>query len=399
METLAETIKKEIEEIMPEVVENRRYIHAHPEVGYDTKGTEELVRNSLKEYGIEILPSNTGVIGMVRGLDHSRYIAFRADMDALCLQEENEVPYKSLYPNRMHACGHDGHTAMLIGAAKLMQRHAAELPCDVMLVFQPAEEGPGVGGALLMTEDIETLGLEARPAAMVAIHVINLMPTGTIAVRYGAQMASTDDFDVKIIGLGGHAALPDLAVDSISVAAKFVTLMEAFMSRRINPLSSAVCSFGTFNGGSARNIIAESTDISGTVRCLREEDRSLILEGMDRILKGICDGYNAKYKLSTHRGLPVLVNDEATTAWAEKIIRNMIGDDATMVLPQGAMGADDFAYYGKIMPSTYIIIGSADYKRGLTVANHNPKFDFDEKAMYIGIELWCRLALGSASYE
>ena len=305
-------IKSEITGIMEDVISVRRHLHMHPEIGFDTKNTEKLVREQLEREEIEILPAKMGVIGRIRGKDSERFVALRADMDALCLQEENEVSYRSQVPNKMHACGHDGHTAMLLGAAKLLNRHKDQLPADVLLIFQPAEEGPNLGGARIMLADLQEKGLAEKVSSIYGLHLMNDYPTGTVASKPGAMAASTDEFTIRITGRGGHAGQPDKSIDALSIGAKVVSAMESFMSRRINPFDPAVFSVGIFQSGSAINIIAETAKIAGTLRCQNEETREYILHNMHQIAEGICSAYGASCHIDVLHGLPPLINDERT---------------------------------------------------------------------------------------
>lgn len=389
---LLSQLDAEIDAMMSEVVENRRYLHMHPEIGFDTVGTEKMVKKILSDNQIEILDTKLGVLGVIPGKNRKRMIALRADMDALCLQEENSVSYKSLYENKMHACGHDGHTAMLLGAAKLLQRHREELETDVLLIFQPAEEGPTPGGAKLILEEMKKLGLLEKTERIFGQHLFNNYPCGMVGYKFGAKASSTDEFYIKVIGKGGHAGLPHQTIDALSIGAKIVTAMESFMSRRIDPFDSAVFSVGIFESGSAINIVADSAKISGTIRCQKDETRAYILKNMEQIVNGLCQAYGATCKIDIIHGLPVQMNDAETTEYAKKVVEQAIGKEKTFEIPQPMMGAEDFSYYAQVIPASFVDIGSANAERNLTVLGHNPKFDFDEEAMKTGIKVLCSLA-------
>ena len=391
---LEELFSKQAHEVLQETIEIRMYLHMHPEIGFDTQNTERLVKEHLTAEGIEILPGRIGVFGLIRGKDNSRMVALRADMDALCLQEENDVPYRSQIPNKMHACGHDGHTAMLLGAAKILQRNREYLPMDVLLIFQPAEEGPNLGGARVMLADLQEKGLVEKIVNIFGLHVFNDYPTGSIAVRHGAGSSSTDEFYIKITGRGGHAGQPHKTVDALSVGAKIVGAMETFMARRIDPNDSAVFSVGIFEAGSAINIVAETAKISGTIRCQKEEMRAYILDNMEQIVKGICSAYGATCHIDVVHGLPVLNNDEETTDYAQTVAESIVGTDSIIPVEHAMMGAEDFAYFAQVIPACFIKLGSCNVEKGLACPAHNPKFDFDEAAMEYGIRLLCGLAAG-----
>lgn len=388
-------IKSEITGIMEDVISVRRHLHMHPEIGFDTKNTEKLVREQLEREEIEILPAKMGVIGRIRGKDSERFVALRADMDALCLQEENEVSYRSQVPNKMHACGHDGHTAMLLGAAKLLNRHKDQLPADVLLIFQPAEEGPNLGGARIMLADLQEKGLAEKVSSIYGLHLMNDYPTGTVASKPGAMAASTDEFTIRITGRSGHAGQPDKSIDALSIGAKVVSAMESFMSRRINPFDPAVFSVGIFQSGSAINIIAETAKIAGTLRCQNEETREYILHNMHQIAEGICSAYGASCHIDVLHGLPPLINDERTEKRAMEIAEAAVGGEKLVEIKNPMMGAEDFAYFAKSIPAAFLWIGSGNKEKGFINLAHHPKFDFDEEAMETGIRILCALAINS----
>ncbi|WP_324825591.1 amidohydrolase [Sinanaerobacter sp. ZZT-01] len=384
----------QIQFMKEEIISNRRYFHMHPEIGFDTLNTEKRVREFLEKEEIEVISSKIGVVARIKGKDHSRMIALRADMDALSLQEENEVPYKSVCPNKMHACGHDGHTAMLLAAAKILQSIRSNLSVDVLLIFQPAEEGPNLGGARIIMNDLEEQGLADKILYIFGLHLFNDFETGKVGIRYGSLMSSTDEFDIKIIGKGGHAGQPHTTVDALSIGAKFVSAVESFMSRGKNPLDPAVCSIGIFHSGSAKNIVAETAVISGTIRCQTESTRESILENLEKILKGICEGFGADYQMEVLRGLPVLINDENATGYAENLVQQAVGDKNIFHIMEPTMGAEDFAFYAQKIPASFLWIGSGNKEKGFINLAHQPRFDFDEAALFTGVKVLCCLAMG-----
>lgn len=385
-------VHEEAVRIQEEVTANRRYLHMHPEIGFDTHNTEEMVKRSLKSWGIEILPGKMGVFGIIRGRDSSRMVALRADMDALCLQEENDVPYKSQIPNKMHACGHDAHTAMLLGAAKILQAHRDQLPMDVLLVFQPAEEGPNLGGARVMLADLREKGMAEKIVHFFGLHVFNDFPVGEVVFKYGSMMSSTDEFYIKVKGKGGHAGFPHQTVDALSVGAKIIDAMETFMSRRMDPFDSAVFSVGIFEAGTAINIIADSAKISGTIRCQKETTRAYILENMERIAKKTCEAFGASCHIDVVHGLPPMVNDTQTTDYAVEIGKKVFGEESCCMMPKAMLGAEDFAFFAQAIPSCFIAIGTGNPEKGSTWPAHHPRFDIDEDALPIGVQMLCNLA-------
>ena len=397
MENFNEAFRKVVEQelregVFEQVVEMRRQIHMHPCLGMETAETERYVKEKLNEYGVEVLPSQVGVLALIPGRDHEQLAALRADMDALPLTEENDVPYCSLYQGKMHACGHDAHTAMLLGAAKILSAHRDVLPHDVLLVFQPCEEGPIISGAAEILKEMDRLGLTPRIKMMFGQHVFNNADCGKVGTRYGSVAASTDVFKLTFIGSGGHCAEPHMSVDALSLGARFVTEMESFMSRRMDPFDNAVCAIGTFHAGTANNIVPETATLTASIRCQREETRGLILQHVKQIAEGICHGWDAHFELEVTRGLPVLVNDNAATDYAVDVIKKTVGEENYYAIPTPMMGAEDFTYYAERVPSCFLNIGSRNVEKGFTVKNHSPRFDIDEDCFFPGVAILCALA-------
>ena len=376
-----------------EAVKNRRLIHMNPEVGFDTQDTEALVRAYLAPLGVTFLPSRIGVMALIPGQDSSRILALRADMDALPIQEENDVPYCSQVPGKMHACGHDGHTAMLLGAAKVLCALRETLPCDVLLIFQPAEEGPNLGGARVMLADLREQGIADKIERIYALHLLNDYPVGTVGTKAGSMASSTDEFDITILGRGGHAGQPYKCIDALSIGAKVVTAVESYMSRRMDPFDQAICSVGVFEAGTAKNVVAGRAHIAGTIRCQREETRAAIIENLERITRGVCDAFGASCEIDILHGLPVLMNDAAEAAFGAEIAAQVVGAKNVITLQNPMMGAEDFAYFTEAFPGAFLWIGSANEAKGLAQQNHQPHFDFDEDALAVGIKVLCGLAL------
>lgn len=385
-------VRAELPPVLEEAVKTRRYLHMNPEVGFDTQNTERLVRERLTFLGIELLPAKMGVMGVIRGQDSSRMVALRADMDALPIEEENDVPYRSRCPGKMHACGHDGHTSMLLGAARLLKAHEKELPMDVLLIFQPAEEGPNLGGARVMLADLKEKGMAEKIVRIFGLHLFNDYPLGTICAKYGAMASSTDEFDITVIGRGGHAGQPHKCIDALSIGAKVITAMESYMSRRMDPFDQAIFSVGIFQAGSAKNVVAETARIAGTIRCQREETRAEILKNMEQIVNGICSGFGADCRIDVLHGLPVLVNDKEAVEYSAAVAQQVAGKEHVLMLSAPMMGAEDFAYFAEAVPASFLWIGSGNPDKGFTHLAHQPKFDFDEDAMANGIQILCGLA-------
>lgn len=388
-----EIVERELNDgVFQEVVDMRRHIHMHPCVGIFTQETEKFVREKLAAWGIGTLETKTGVLAVIPGRCHEQMVALRADMDALPLKEENDVPYCSMYEGKMHACGHDAHTAMLLGAAKIMKAHQDVLPYDVLLVFQPSEEGPIISGAEEMLKEMDDMGLTEKIRVMFGQHVFNTENTGTVGTRYGSVSASTDVFTLKFIGSGGHCSMPEESVDALSLGARFVTEMESFMSRRISPFDNAVCAIGTFHAGTANNIIPETATLTASIRCQREATRGLILDHAKRLAEGICHGWDATFELDVTRGLPVLVNDENTTSYARNVAVQVVGAENYRDISTPMMGAEDFAYFAERVPACFLNVGTRNEAKGFTAKAHNPRFDIDEDGLAVGVKMLCALA-------
>ncbi len=391
--SLHTAMKARTAEILPEVIELRRTIHKHPETGFDTGETEKLVKTFLKREHIAILPSELGVLGLIRGQNHDRIVALRADMDALPLQEETGLPYRSQVPGKMHACGHDGHTAMLLGTAKILQEYADELPTDILLIFQPAEEGPGLGGAVKMVPQIQNTGLADKIVAAFGQHVSNDYPAGFVALKKGPVAASTDSFDITFIGKGGHAGRPNECIDALSAGAKFVTAMESFMSRHTDPFDPCVCSIGIFQAGTAKGIVAESAHLAGTIRCQKEETRTYIIDNLKRVAQGVAYATGTECDIQVKRGVLGLRNDNDMVDYARSVMDHVVGKDHQIELPHPMMGAEDFSYYAKEFPAAFYWLGTRNEQKGCTALLHNAHFNFDESVMQTGMELFCALAV------
>lgn len=387
---LKDRIQNSINLYKKETVKNRRHIHMNPEIGFDTSETEKYIEDKLEDYGIEIIPSKIGVIGRIQGAA-DEYIALRSDIDALPLQEENKVEYASQKTNMMHACGHDAHTAILLTTARIIKENAHMLKNSILLIFQPAEEGPNLGGARLIVKELEEMGLLGKIKCMFGIHVFNNYPVGTIMLRYGGMMASTDEFDIEIIGSAGHAGEPQDTVDAISIMCKVVGGIETWMSRRMNPIDQGICSIGIVRGGSAKNIVAETANVAGTIRCLKDDTRGEIINAISDIASNFAKAYGATARVNILHGLPPLKNDYNVTAYAEKILKENLTEYKVKKMDDPVMGAEDFAFYAQRIPSTFIHVGSGNKAKGFTHLAHTPKFDIDEDAMDVGVKTFCNL--------
>lgn len=381
-------ISKDVHESSSELVKIRRAIHEWPEPGFKEERTNELIRARLDRGGIEHKPlAGTGVVALVKGAKPGPTLLFRADMDALPLTEENDVPYASKVPGYMHACGHDGHVAMALVAAKLLQSRRRDLKGNVKVMFQPAEEGPG--GAIPMLEE----GLLDGPKvdAAFAIHLWNDLPVGKVGCRAGPVFAAQDEFHVRVVGKGGHGAAPHQTIDPVVVAAHIVTACQTIVSRKVAPTKTAVVTFGEIHGGTRHNIIPDVVTLSGTVRSLEKPVRRLLERELTRIVHEVAGALGAKVALEFVPGYAPTVNDPGMTEAARRAAAEAVGAKG-VVEQEITMGAEDMSYVLERVPGCYMVLGSNNKKRGLVHPHHSAKFDFDEEALAVGAELWLRIA-------
>ncbi len=363
------------------LVERRRHLHQHPELSFQEYQTSQWVKDRLSELNIEVREEvgGNGVVGRIKGDDSGPTVAFRADMDALPIQEETGTPYRSKTSGVMHACGHDGHTAMLLGLAEILQSNLNKVKGEVVLLFQHAEEQTP-GGAISMIEDGCLEGVEA----IFGVHLWTPLEVGKVGVCGGPAMAATDRIKVEVIGEGGHGGFPHQAVDAVVVAAKTIIDLQVLVSRYIDPLESAVVSIGELNAGGSYNVIAERAEFEGTVRTLNEEVRSFMEQKIEQLIKGTCEGMGASYSLEYERGYPPLVNHSAETDVVRRAIERL--ESHTLVEMKPIMGGEDFAYYLREVPGCFFFVGAGNEEKGATYPHHHPRFDIDEDALSVGVE-------------
>lgn len=375
-----------VDELLPKLIALRRQIHSQPELAFREEKTAALVVGELADCGLEtqIGIAGTGVTGLLAGRSR-RTLAIRADMDALPIQEETGVPYASTNAGVAHACGHDGHVAIALGAAMVLAR-LAPLPGAVKFIFQPAEEGPG--GARPMIEQ----GVLREPAveAVLGFHLTNSLGLGQIGVSYGQTCAATDEIRILVGGRGGHGAHPQQTVDAIVVAAQVITALQTIVSRQVSPLEAVVVTIGTIRGGSANNIIADKVELWGTVRTLAETVRTALPEKIERLIAGTTAAYGASYRFIYSQGYPVLVSDTALSGLLETSAAAVAGRENVVRLPP-SMGGEDFAYFAAALPSTFFRIGSSSPHFHFPA--HHPQFDFDEEAIGVGVKVLVQAVL------
>lgn len=395
MATDVSKLRTDIEEasskVKDKVVAIRRDIHQNPERSKREERTSDLVAKHLDDLGIEVIrcTSNFGVIGLLKGARPGRTVALRADMDALKLQERTGLPFASTVEGIMHACGHDAHTAMLLGVAEVLFSLKDEIPGSVKFLFQPSEEA-FPGGALGMIKD----GALEDPKVDVIFgwHVAAELPTGTVALRPGGTIGGVTAVSIIIKGVGGHFSAPHLAVDPIVIAGNVIVGLQSLMTRQVDPLGSAVLTFGTISGGTRDNVIAQETVIRGNLGSMDDDLRLGLAEKIERVTRGIAEGMGGSAELNIWHGYPTTVNDEEMTAFAKGIIEENIGKDKVLTANR-VLGGEDFAYFLQKVPGTILRLGVWDtgkYERPQSL--HHPEFDLDEEAMPLGVRLMSQIA-------
>ena len=379
-------IVNRVADLHDEITEWRRDLHAHPELQYDVHRTAGAVSEKLKSFGCDDVVTGlgrTGVVGVIRGSKPGgKVIGMRADMDALPIEEATTVAYKSTVPGKMHACGHDGHTAMLLGAAKYLA-DTRNFAGTAVMIFQPAEEG-GAGARAMMDDGLfDRFGIEE----VFGMHNYPGMPIGQFAIRSGPMMASTDTISIDLEGVGGHAAWPHFGVDTVLVGAQIVNQLQSIVARNVDPLHAAVISICMFQAGHTDNVIPQQAKLRGTARALSPKVRDLLQKRVREVVEGTARTYGAKAELTYTTGYPVLVNEELKTAFAAGVAREVAGKDKVNTDCAPLMGAEDFAFMLQERPGAFIYIGN-----GNSAQLHNPAYDFNDEAIPVGTSYWVRLA-------
>jgi len=379
-------IREEIKRDHALLTEWRRDLHAHPELAFEEERTAALVAERLQSFGIEVETgiAKTGVVGKLKAGTGNRAIALRADMDALPMQEGNDFAHASSVPGKMHGCGHDGHTTMLLGAAKYLAE-TKDFDGTVYFIFQPAEEGAG-GAEVMVREGLFDL---FPVEAVYGMHNWPGMPVGRVGASAGPMMAAFDTFDLYIRGKGGHGAMPHQAVDSVLVACELVGALQSIASRNTDPVDALVVTVTQIHGGDAYNVIPGEVHLAGTVRSFREEVRDSVAPAMKRIADGICAAYGATAELRYDKLYPATVNSVEETEQAVAAAAAVVGADAIDRSPVPSMGAEDFAYMLCEKPGSYIWVGNGDVEGGCML--HNPGYDFNDEIIPIGVSYWAEL--------
>lgn len=374
---MLEKLFNRLEEVYPELVELRRDFHMYPELSHEEVETPKKVAAYLTSLGLEVKTQvgGRGVLGYLKGGKPGKTVALRADFDALPIQDEKEVAYKSKIPGVMHACGHDIHTAALLGVAKVLSEVREEVPGTIVFLHQFAEE-TSPGGAEFMIKDGCLDGVDVIYGA----HVASQQPYGTVSVVDGYASSAQDDFYITIHGRGGHGASPHETIDALVTGSQVVLNLQQIVSRRVNPLKAAAVTVGAFTSGSTTNVIPDTASIKGTVRTYDEGVRKLIQESMEKIVKSTCEAADATYELKYVNDCPSIYNDPMETERVEKVAKSILGEE-NVVKGDPMMGSEDFAYYQKVVPGVFFMVGGHNEELNATYPHHHPKFDVDERSM------------------
>lgn len=376
--------RAEAEGLYGQLVAWRRDLHRHPELSFQEIRTADVVARALAGLGYEVRTgvAKTGVVGLLHGGRPGPTVMLRADMDALPIQEATEAPYASEYPGVMHACGHDGHVAIGLGAATLLARHRAELAGNVLFVFQPAEERDGGAAAVIATGALN----DPAPAMIFGLHLWNSLPVGRVIAQAGPLMAAADVLRMVVRGKGGHGGQPHETVDAIAVTGQVITALQTIVSRNLDPHDTAVLSIGVVRGGTAFNIIAETVELLGTLRTFQPTVRETVLTRLRVLTAGVTAGMGAECEVNVEPLTGPVINDPVATEIARQAALQVVGSTAVgRITP--LMVSEDFAEYGRLAPACFLLLGSGNAELGLNAAHHNPRFDFDERALPIGAAL------------
>jgi amidohydrolase len=374
---------RDVDEIMPGVVADRRHLHQHPELGFQEFETAKFIAERLRSLGLDEVQTEvgrTGVVGILRGGKPGKVVALRADMDALPVEEENDVEYKSLNSGKMHACGHDAHVSMMLGAARVLASKRDEIPGTIKFIFQPAEEG--LGGALAMVADgvLEN----PRPDAIFGLHIWQEAPSGVVQIRDTVAMVAGDGFKIEITGKGGHGATPHTAIDPIAIGAEIVAALQTIMSRNIDPILAGVVTIGSFHAGNASNVIPSTAELTGTIRTVTIEEREEIHRRVEQIARGVAKAMRADIEFTLKFGVSATVNDPAMAAIAREAAIELVGPDR---VEEGELKvvSEDMSVFLNEVPGCYYFVGSRNPDKGFVWGHHHARFDIDEDAMAVGV--------------
>lgn len=383
----------EANNIKDELIEIRRTLHQYPELGFEETNTSKFIKDFLTREGIEFKEfAGTGVCGVIKGTkegENNKVIGLRADIDGLPMQDKKSCSYASKVTGKMHACGHDGHTTILLGVAKLLNKNKDKFNGIVKLIFEPAEET--TGGARVMIEE----GVLTNPTVdvMCGLHVEETLDAGMIMVRRGTVNAASNPFNITIKGSGGHGAYPDTAIDPIVMASHVVTSLQSIVSREIKPVNPTVVTIGSIHGGTAQNIIPNEVKLGGIIRTMTNEDREFAKVRLKEIVNGICTTFRGSAEIEIEESYPCLYNDDNMVKILEDSAKNIIGAENVKVQKNPKLGVESFAYFANEVPSVFYFLGIRNEEKGIIHPAHNSLFDIDEDALPIGVAIQCEVAI------
>lgn len=391
---------KEAVTIKKELVSIRRRLHEYPELGMEEFKTSKFIKEFLKSEGIEFKGyATTGVCGIIKGTKDSnaggKTIALRADIDGLPLEDKKNCSYSSKVNGKMHGCGHDAHTSILLGAAKILNKNKNLFNGNIKLIFEPAEET--IGGSRIMIKE----GVLENPKvdAIVGLHVEESLECGKIMVKDGYVNAASNPFRIKIIGSGGHGAYPHLAIDPILIASHLVIALQSIISREINSLNPTVITVGEINGGTAQNIIPEEVEIKGIIRTLNKEDRSFVVKRLEEVTKGITETFRGKSEIYIEESYPNLYNNKEMVTILKNVTKNVIKNENLVEQEHSKLGVESFAYFAEKIPGVFYFLGSGNKRKSIIHPAHSNLFDIDEDCLPIGVAVQCEVAIEYLTIE
>lgn len=391
MSSISEKVKSLSEKYFEDILAIRRHIHAHPELSFQEHNTARFIEEKLSAFGIAGVQriGKTGITFCLHGKERGKTIALRADIDALPIQEANDIPYKSIHDGVMHACGHDVHTASLLGAARILNQLKDEFKGTIKFIFQPGEEKSPGGASILIKEGILK---NPAPSTILGQHVMPLIPEGKVGFRKGKYMASADEIYLTVKGKGGHAAMPEYFVDPIAIASQIIVSLQQVVSRMANPKIPSVLSFGKISGGIVNNVIPDEVKIDGTFRTFDEEWRKKALDRIKEMATAIASAMGGSCEVEFAPGYPFLKNDEAYTDRNIEAAKYYLGEENVVALDLW-MAAEDFAFYSHEIPGCFYRLGTRNESEGIISGVHTPTFNIDEKALKTGMGLMAYLAI------
>lgn len=384
---------KEALEINKELIEWRRDFHENPELGFEEYRTSKVIKDFLDKEGIPYIEvAKTGVCAIIKGTaegaESGKTIAIRGDIDALPLQDNKSCSYSSKVQGKMHACGHDAHTTIVLGAAKILNRYKHMLKGNIKLLFEPAEET--VGGARYMIK--EGVLEEPKVDAVIGLHVSEAIEAGKVGIKQGVFNAASNPFTIKIKGKGGHGAHPEDTIDPVVIASNIIVSLQSIVSREIPPVYPAVITVGSIHGGTAQNIIPEEVEIKGIMRTMKSEHREYVKKRLCEVVNGICAAMRGKAEIDIEESYPCLYNDDNMVALLKETATELLGEENVQMLEHPSMGVESFAYFSMERPAVFYFLGSANFEKGITNPAHGTLFDIDERCLPVGVALQCTTA-------